>query len=235
MDEDTRKEEIKNLEAKLAHLLDWMKGLKDANTVAPEVQQQIELVQWQLEVLKNAPDEAEEIPFNPPSPKKSYLHTKSVLPLIPKYNLGNIVNSTSGTVSSSSDYYNYVARVGDLGTPKAFEFSGRFTGLYQNIQQAQDRQSLVKQMIEKLESPNTVERFDRAVNAYSMYKSGIGERTSAAMVIRTLLNGVQGTLFEKARKQPKENMTWGKMGSRLADILPNSENYKELIGNPPVK
>lgn len=229
MNENTRKEEIKNLEAKLAHLVDWINGLKDANKIVPEVQQQIELVQWQLEVLKNTPDEAEEIPFTPPSAEKSYLHTKSVLPLIPKYEVGNIINSTSGTVSSSTDYYNYVSQVGDLGTPKAFEFSGRFTVLYQNIQQTQDRQSLVKQMIEKLENPSTVERYDRAVNAYSMYKSEIGERTSAAMEIRTLLDGVQGTLFEKAKKQPKENMTWGKMGSRLAGIVPDSENYKNFI------
>jgi len=235
MNENTRKEEIKNLEAKLDHLLEWMRGLKDANKIAPEVQQQIELVQWQLEVLKNTPDEAEEVPFNPPSAEASYLQTKSNLPLIPKYDLRKIMNSTSGTTSDSSDYFNYVTRVGDLGTSKAFEFSGKFTGLYQNIQQTQDRQSLVKQMIEKLGNVNTVERYDRAVNMYSTYKSGIGERTSAAMAIRTLLDGVQGTLFEKARKQPKEDMTWGKMGSRLAGIAPDSENYREFIRQSEVR
>ena len=134
MNENTHKEEIKNLEAKLTHLLEWMKGLRDANKIAPEVQQQIELVQWQLEVLRNSPDEAEEIPFNPPSAEQSYLYTKSILPLIPKYDIGGMVNSTSGTISSSSDYYGYVTRVGDLGTSIAFEFSGKFAGLYQNIQ-----------------------------------------------------------------------------------------------------
>src|SRR5688572_13539363 len=127
MDENIHKDEIKNLEAKLAHLLEWMNGLKDANKIVSEVQQQIELVQWQLEVLKNAPDEAEEIPFKPPSAEKSYLYTKSVLPLMPKYDAGNMLNSTSGTVSSSSDYYNYVVRVGDLGTPAVFEFSQKFS------------------------------------------------------------------------------------------------------------
>ena len=43
MDENICKEEIKNLEAKLAHLLEWVNGLKDANRIAPEVQQQIEV------------------------------------------------------------------------------------------------------------------------------------------------------------------------------------------------
>ena len=84
-------------------------------------------------------------------------------------------------------------------------------------------------MIERLGNPNTIERFEKAVHAYSTYKSGIGERTSAANTIRNLIAGVQGTLFEKSRKQPKENMTWGKMGSRLARIVPNSENYPEFI------
>jgi hypothetical protein len=235
MDENTRKAEIKNLEAKLAHLLEWMNRLKDASKIAPDVQQQIELVQWQLEVLKNTPEEAEEIPFNPPSAEKSYLYTKSVLPLIPNYDFRNMVNSTGGTVSSSSDYYNYVAHVGDLGTPKALEFSTKFTGLYQGIQQTQDRQTLVKEMIEKLKNPNTIERYEKSIKSFSIYKSGIGERESAAMAIRTLLDGVQGTLFERARKQPKENMTWGKMGSRLAKIVPDSENYIEFIRQSEVR
>ena len=229
MDKYTRKKEIKNLEAKLAHLLEWTSRLKDANEIAPDVQHQIELVQWQLEALKNAPDEADEIPFNPPSAEENLIYTKTVLPLIPKYDPSNMVNSTSGTVSSSTDYYSFVARVSDLGTPKAVEYSGKFADLYQDIQQTQDRQSLVRQMIEKLENPNTLERFDRAVNAYSLYKSGIGERTSAALAIRTLMDGVQGALFEKARKQPKENIRWEKMGSRLARIVPSSENYRNFM------
>lgn len=228
MDNNSRKEEIKNLEAKLTHLLQWMEGLKEANKAATEAQQQIELVQWQIEVLKNAPDEAEEIAFNPPSAEQNYLYTKSVFPLFPKYDLGNMVNSTSGTVSSSSDYYNYVVRIGDLQTPSAFVYSQKYAEVYENIQQTQDRQIHVKQMIEKLKNPNTLERYDRAENLFSMYKSGIGERTAAAIEIRTLLDGIQGTLFEKARNQPKENMTWEKMGSRLANIVPDSESYKEF-------
>jgi hypothetical protein len=229
MNENARKEEVANLKIKLAYLLDWMSGLRDANKIVPEVQKQIDLVQWQIEVLENTPSEAEEIPFNPPSAEKSYLLTKSVLPTIPKYQSESIVNLTAGTVSGSTDYYNYTSQVGDLGTPKAFEFSKKYTVLYQNIQQEQDRQNSVKQMIEKLGNTNTVERYDRAVNAYSRYKSEVGERASAAMAIRTLLDGVQGVLFEKARNQPKENMTWGKMGSRLAKIVPDSEKYQEFI------
>lgn len=235
MDEKTRKEEIRNLEAELAHLLEWINGLKDANKAIHEIQKKIELTQWKLDVLKNTPEEAEEIPFNPPSAEKDYLYTKSVLPLIPKYNLGNMMNLTSGTVSSSSDYYNYVVRVSDLGTPVVFEFSQKFAASYQNIQQTQDRQSLVKQMIEKLGNSNTVERYDRAVNLYSLYKSGVGERTSAAMEIRTLLDGIQGTLFEKARNQIKEDMTWEKMGSRFAELKPDSENYREFIRQSEVR
>ena len=229
MDEKTRKEEIKNLEAELAHLSEWMDGLKEANKAIPEVQKQIELIQWKLDVLKNTPEDADEIPFNPPSAEASYLRTKANLPLMPKYNLGNIANSTSGTISSSSDYYSYVTRIGDLQAPKAFEFSKTYTGLYQNIQQTQHRQTIVKQMIERLGNPNTIERYDIAFNAYSIFKSGIGERTSAAMAIRTLLDGVQGTLFTKARKQAKENMTWEKMGNRLAGITPSSDNHKDFI------
>jgi len=140
-----------------------------------------------------------------------------------------MVNSTSGTVSSSTDYYSFVSRIGDLGTSNTVEYSGKYVSLYQDIQQTQDRQNLVRQMIEKLDNPNTLERFDRAVTAYSLYKTGIEERTSTAMTIRTLMDGVQGALFEKARKQPKENMRWEKMGSRLAGIVSSSGNYRNFM------
>jgi hypothetical protein len=47
-------------------------------------------------------------------------------------------------------------------------------------------------------------------------KSGVGERTAAALEIRTLLDEIQGFLFEKARKQEKETITWNEMSKRLA-------------------
>jgi hypothetical protein len=229
MDENTRNEEIKKLEDKLSYLQEWIDRLKEANKVAQEVQQQIELVRWKIGVLKNLPPEADEIPFDPPKAEKDLDYTKSAIRQIPTYDRSALTNSTATTVSGTTDYYNFVTRIGDLNTQNAITFSGEFIEQYHSMQRSQDRQRMVRQMVEKLGNPQTVNRFDKAVDAFSLYKTGVGDRTSTALQIRTLLDGVQGTLFEKARNHAKENMTWGKMGSRLARIQPNSEDYNQFI------
>ncbi len=44
----------------------------------------------------------------------------------------------------------------------------------------------------------------------------IGSESAAAAEMRTLLDGVKGALYSKARSNPNENMTWDDMAKRLA-------------------
>lgn len=68
----------------------------------------------------------------------------------------------------------------------------------------------------------------RTRKVYMAVRAQTGERTAAAMEIRTLLDGVKGELWERAKKWPKENMTWDIMADRLAvnDLTGHS---KELM------
>jgi hypothetical protein len=60
-------------------------------------------------------------------------------------------------------------------------------------------------------------------------KSGVGERTAAALEIRTLLDEMQGFLFEKAHTQAKETITWNEMAKRLAKGVYAGHQYQGLI------
>jgi hypothetical protein len=70
---------------------------------------------------------------------------------------------------------------------------------------------------------------ERGLKASISAKSGIVERTAAANEIRILLEGIKAVLWEKARKWPKENMTWEMMAERLAKKGPGGTEYHELL------
>jgi hypothetical protein len=47
--------------------------------------------------------------------------------------------------------------------------------------------------------------------------------------MRTLLDGIKGDLFEKARNMAKENMTWERMAGRLSKGKSGGPEEKELV------
>jgi len=47
--------------------------------------------------------------------------------------------------------------------------------------------------------------------------------------MRNLLYGIKGELFNRARKQPQENMTWGKMAQRLAKGVQGGNEQQILL------
>ncbi len=224
-------DELVKLKAKREYLIQWYNRYKQAHEVVPFVQMELEIIDWEIEALANRPEEASEIPIDSLITvlDRDTQYIQVNLPLMPEYNRERLFNSTAVTTTGSSTVYEYVTRVGDLGTEKASEYSAKFAGLYQNLQEVQDRISTVRRMIERLNNPNTLHRFERALNAYQAAKAGVGERTSAAFEIRTLMDGVQGDLFNKARKWIEENMTWTLMAERLIKEAPLSIEYQELI------
>lgn len=231
---DTDDNNIKRLEAKKEHLVTWLDRYRKAQEVAPLVQMNLELTEWEIQALSNRPSEAHEIPLmglNQRITQDCEYLTRS-LPLIPDYNPTGLMNSTAIAMSGSATVYQYVARVGDLNTPQAVSYSQKFTGLYHDIQISQERPRAVRDLITKLNNPQTIQRFDRAQNVYNAARIGTGSRTGAATDMRTLLDGIQGDLFDRARKHKKENMTWGEMASRLAK---GDQEKQELEGQENVR
>jgi hypothetical protein len=85
-------------------------------------------------------------------------------------------------------------------------------------------------------SPRLLLSFENALNLYDSARGGVAELSAAALEMRNLIDGAQGVLFEKARKWPKENMTWDKMAERLcvhefvATVVDESKVHANLVG-----
>lgn len=218
MDFMAKEKEIKKLEAERDHLREWLSHLSSAQDIGPDVQKKLEQIDWQIEALKSSPEEAEEIPsiYLINDIERDYRLTVNALPLIPSYN-GSELSSTdpSGTVSSAS-VFEYVSRVGDINTPAAHAYSRAFTVSYFHLQKSQDKPNDVRKLLLILNDAQTIGRFEEAYNNFYGYKSGTVNKTSAANSMRNFIEGVYGDLVKIARNQPKEDMSWGTIVSRLA-------------------
>ncbi len=222
---------MEKLEASRDYLRKWIERYKKAQDAVPFVHMGLEMTEWEIQALSNRPDEADETPLTDLMIRfeRDYDYLTDVLPMMPEYNLDDLPVLTAVVTSGSASVYNYVAKVGDLGTQEAQEYSARYTAAYRELQAAQTRPKTVRDLLKKLNNPQTLQRFDRASNAYLAARSGTGERTAAALEMRNLLDGVQGDLFEKARRWPREDMTWNKMAKKLSKGKNGGTEQQELI------
>jgi hypothetical protein len=221
----------KKLEEKRNHLNEWLLRHKQAGDIAPHVQIIKEITDWEMDAISNQPNEANQLPLND---IENTINNECEslfknLPMMPQYNLINVTIMTSVSTPGSSGFYGRIVEVGKLGTPESQSYSEKYTKLYHVLQEQQQRPIQVRDLIEKLNNPGTLQRFDNTLKAYSNVKAGIAERTSAANEMRNLLQGIKGCLFEQARKQPRENMTWSKMVQRLSKHGPAEAEYNLLI------
>jgi len=155
--------------------------------------------------------------------------------MMPEYNPQRLVDSTAVLTSGSASVYEYVTRVGELDTPNTLAYSQKYTSIYNELQNTQARPNEVRVLVEKLNSSQTLQRFDRALNAYYAVRSGTGQRTAAATDMRTLLDGLQGDLFAKARKWQKENMTWATMAERLSKGDSGQAEHQVLVNQETIR
>lgn len=223
-------EEIKKLKEKKEYLERWLSQVKKVQETVPDVQKNLEVTRWEIDVLTNQPDEASEIPLTGLTSvlEEESNYWISALPMIDS-NSDLVTSAGSISASGTANLYDYVTRVGDIGTPEAVSYSQKYLRLYHELQTTQDRPQIVRNFLEQLNNPQTIERFDRASNTYLATKAGTEQRTTAALEMRNLLDGVKGDLFKMARKHPQDNMTWEKMAERLAKGGSTGTEYQELI------
>jgi hypothetical protein len=225
------KGELKNRKAKRNYFVTWLDNFGQAQEYVPKVQRELEKTDWEIEALDNVPYEADEIPKGDMEInfENDYKFLTRVLPMIPTFDVSAFSSSDAISTSSTASVYEYVSKVGDIGTPKAFEYSNLYTTKYQAIQLEHNRPNDIRLLLAKLQNQGTLDRFERAETSYLQFKAGKGERTAAAMEMRTFLDGVQGDLFQSARKWKKEKMTWEKMAEKLSKGGASSLECKEMI------
>lgn len=196
----------------------WLDRFGRASKVAPYVQRNLELTEWELKAVTDCPDKAKE--SFPDSIGDAIDRDKEfvekVLPIMPNYDEERIYLTSAVTSSGTVIINDFIYQTVILGTPEAKEYSEKYTGQYQKLQESHDLPKEVRSLIEKLKNSEVLRRFDEAEKTYWLLKAGPGKRTQLALELRTLLEGIQGYLFELARKTPKENMTWQIMADRLS-------------------
>lgn len=228
MDND---DQLKNREIKREYLENWLNRLGQAEEIVPKVQRELEKTTWEIEALSNRPEEASEIPIGeiPVLFDNDLKFLGQVLPMLPAIDASLFSSSDAISTSGTASVYEYISRIGDVGTSKAFEFSNFYTTEYQRIQIAHDLPHEIRKLLEKLPTEGTLERFNRAEKFYMQFKAGVGEKTSASMEMRTFADGLPGDLFQIARKWKKENMTWEKMAERISKGGKMGYEYQEMI------
>lgn len=211
-------ERLEALDKRRRYYAKWLERHVKAQEIAPIVEHALEVTEWEYEALRERPEVADEIPF--PTPLEDYHRRNQVLwdslPMLPEFYISDILTTSGSSAGSAMSTYGYIARVGDIEEPEAREYSQKHTLQYWQIQERQLRPSQVRNQIQRLRNPNTVERFDRAIDAYSATRFGGGTRTAAAAEMRTLLDGIKGDLWQRARRLPGEKMTCDIAADRLA-------------------
>lgn len=224
-------DELDNRKEKYEYLANWLERYSQADELVPIIQRELEKTCWEIDALDNAPDEADEIPKGDMGHNFAidFEHLTHILPMMPEYDIIAFKGSTGVSTSGTTSVYEFVSRVGDLGTQETIEYSRMYTEKYQEIQFDQNRPVEIRVLLEKFNNQSTLDRFDRAEQSYMRFKSGTGERTATAMEIRTLLDGLKGDLFQKAKNCDKENMTWIEMVNRISKGGISSIEYNEMV------
>ena len=212
------------------YLSDLLQRFSDAQRLIPFVQEQLEIARWQCETLETYIDDP-----GCPLPDdivgtltSEYSLLERELPQPPRYRPKGIDRlrafTSAGTVSIA-DHMDSLFAMGGASAPSAQSSLTK----YQSLARAQRLPGETRQRLAQLPGSQTVSRFDRAVQAVTTYRSGGGQKTAAASEVRNLLDGVKGDLFQRARQNPRENMTWPKMARRLAAGGEGSADNQELV------
>ncbi|MEQ1911577.1 MAG: hypothetical protein ABMA15_22360 [Vicinamibacterales bacterium] len=195
----------------------WLDHYRSAARIAPSVQEAAEEVDWQISVLEARPTEAYSVPMTRFDERARFAlqSVGQLLPEMPEYRPGIDLRINSITSSTGISANNYIVEVADLGTPSAVDWARRAQEGYQALQTAHRRHERVRELL-LVRFPLVVGRFDAAVVAYQQARLNVGHQSGAALEMRTVLDGIQGELFERARQNTREKMTWSVMSSRLA-------------------
>ena len=222
---------LKKLKEKAQYLREWLANYKSAHEVAPEVQKDLDFTEWMIRTVESAPPEAEEIQL----PDLMYVvdasstYLRDALPPMPHYEFPALIAASAFTTSGTASVYEYAARVGDLASPPAIEYSDEVTQAFRDLQATHDRPAEVRRELAKLANSGTLSRFDTALRSVQSYQLGTTSRAAPANDMRNLVAGVVGDLFERARSHPKENMNWQTMALRLAINGTNGPQHPQLV------
>lgn len=235
----SEKDPTEQLEKTKDYLQTWLDNLRQANIVAPTVQESLEELSWALKAMYDRPPESNNVSMTLVSNWAETAHNNITitLPQIPSYNLTSLIQVSSATSSSNTAVMSYIFEVGKIETPNVKEYFQKQVHTYRTLQEQHSRPKRVREMIAQ-RWQSCLNRFDMAFEAQRRFKTGVAAEADAGIAIRNALEAIKGELFEEARRNTRENMTWAEMARRLCrnpqhmDLLLNQEMvHKALHGH----
>ncbi len=227
MDENKTK---KTLIYQEKYLKEWLEDAKNINKAIPTVENILAITEWQLQAIDSQPNIAKEkVSMEIPDVENKYAYLKNQFPSMHDYSSIDYGKLSAVTISGSSSLYGQVVKTGHLNDPEAIKYSEKQTASYLKLQKSQERPLKDRELLVKLNNPQTLGRFDDAFEAYNRTKSQISKRTEAANAMRNLLYGLNGDLFEKARKPKEQKLRFVEAVKRLFQGDTASSEYQELI------
>lgn len=221
---------LKDAQDRLSHLTEWLRRIKTAQEQVSDVQDMVVRTEWEISMLTDLPEEAEE--FVSPGLTQKYTqgneYLYSFLPLPPEYEKTKITSSGSITTSGTSTMVSFVRAAGETKSPLVQYWSNSYVVSYRDIQEKQLRFEKTQQRLQILSTDGVIE-LEKAQQAYSAAAAEIGERVAAGIAMRNMLEHFKGDLWEKARNNPRENMTWEKMAERLTVGDSGGIEHQELL------
>jgi hypothetical protein len=215
------------------HLGRWIERNQQNQDVAPKVQEMYEEADWAVRTLENLPPEAATISSTKLRQYSEALYTRvTQLPMIPELDRTILTSTASGMAVSSSTVVDFVEKVSHLDPPEVKKFALKSLLEYRDLQESHQRPEEVRALLVKT-LPNAVAKFDSARGAYQRHKLGVGPESAAAVDIRTFLDALKGELFERARRKPKEKMTFDTVLERLFSSALNRTDVEQQLAQRP--
>jgi hypothetical protein len=208
----------------------WLERSRQVVDAAPAVQRLYDVLDWEVRTYERRPTEAGSI-LTPDLDRYGelvYSRITSSLPMLPPIPASSITQVSSITASSTSAILAYVAEVSNLQTPSAVTYASSVLTEYGRLQESQQRPVEVRALL-ATRMPTVLPKFDSARDAYQRAQSGVGDRPTSALEMRTFLDGVKGELIERARGHTGENMTLELAVERLCSSAPTKLEIEEQI------
>lgn len=210
------------------HLRLWLERCQEAADAAPRVQQLYEVMDWAARTIDRCPPAAVNVPSSQLSAHADSIFGRVTreLPMILPVDPNRLIVTGTSSTSSSSAVVAYVEnvshhRTGDIGR-HALEALTEYRQLQESHQRPEQVRALLAATV-----PAAVPKFDSAREAYQRYKSGLGDEGAAASEMRNFMDSLKGELFERARRQPQENMTLDTVFERLFLSAPTAAEVQE--------
>jgi hypothetical protein len=227
----SEKDPIEILKKTEGHLGNWMDRFHRITEIAPIVQESLEEVSWARKAMEDRPPGSNNVSRALVADWAETAHNNIIaaLPPLPYCANATALQVSSSATSSNTAVISYIYEVGQIDTPAARDYFQNQFESYRTLQEQHDRPRRVREMISS-RWPGCLDRFDAAFEAHRRFKSRQITEDAAAIAIRTALEGIKGELFQEARRNARENMTWTEMAGRLC----RNPSHKDLLLNQEV-